>query len=204
MFARNGNAVGPHMRALRSRHCRYRCRIRAFGRDRRGTTAIEMGFVFTPFLMLMFGVMGVGLFYFTETVIDQALAAASRQIRTGESHSTPTGEMTVGNFRQKICSKTAGLIDCSKLSIIIDSKPGWNDVTSLPSCLDNKGAVVGSKFADTAAVSAGAGGRSAVVTVVVCYPWTLAGKIPFMNLGNVNGGAARLIQSAIVFRSEPY
>lgn len=192
------------MRALRHRVLRLRARVRVFGRDRRGTTAIEMAFVFTPFLMLLFGIMGVGLFYFTETVLDQALTAASRQIRTGESQSTPTGAMTVGNFRTEICSQTAGLIDCSKLSIIIDNKADWNDVSSIPSCVDNNGAVVGSKFSDATSVASGAGGRSAIVTIVLCYPWALAGNFPFLNLGNVNGGSARLIQSALVFRSEPY
>lgn len=192
------------MRALRQKLWRYRANVRLFGRDRRGTTAIEMAFVFTPFLMLLFAILGLGLFYFTETVIDQALTAASRQIRTGESHSTPDGEMTVGNFREEVCAKTAGLIDCSKLSIVIDSKSTWDDVTSVPSCVDNNGAVVGSKFSDATTVATGAGGRSAIVTIVLCYPWALAGNIPFLNLGDVNGGSARLIQSALIFRSEPY
>lgn len=192
------------MRVRAEKLRRFKRYLGRFGRHDSGATAIEMGFVFTPFMMLIFGIMGVGLFYFTETVLDQAISAAARQIRTGESHQSPTGEMKVGDLRNKICAKTAGLIDCTKLAIIIDNKSNWNDVASLPSCIDNKGSVVGSKYNDAASVSAGAGGRSAIVTIVVCYPWSLGVKFPYLNLGNVNGGSARLIQSALIFRSEPY
>ncbi len=46
--------------------------LRRFCRNRSGVTAIEFAFVFTPFIMLLFGIFGVGLFYFAETVLDQA------------------------------------------------------------------------------------------------------------------------------------
>lgn len=192
------------MRSYREALPRVRTKIQLFGRDRRGTTAIEFGFVITPFLMLLFGVMGVGLFYFTETVLDQALQTASRQIRTGESHQLAGGELTVGNFRKEICSRSGGLIDCAKLSIIIDNKNSWTELKALPSCTDNKSVVVGSSYQDTDNVSSGAGGRSKVVVIVTCYPWTMAVNFPFLQLGNVNDGSARLIQSATIFESEPY
>lgn len=160
--------------------------------------------VFTPFLMLVFGVIGVGLFYFTETVMDQALTSVSRQIRTGQSHQTAKGELLVGDLKKEICSRSAGLISCDKLSVIIKNSDSWDNVTSVPSCTDSSGAVVASNYVDTDQVSAGAGGRERVVIIVACYPWQLLASLPYLGLGNANSGSAQLIQSVMAFKSEPY
>ncbi|MDO9383761.1 MAG: pilus assembly protein [Hyphomicrobiaceae bacterium] len=175
-----------------------------FGRARDGATAIEFAMVVTPFLMLVFGVIGIGLFFFTETVLDQALNASARQIRTGQSHQTATGELTVGDLKKDVCGRTAGLISCGKLSLIIQNSDTWDNVTTIPSCTNTSGSVVGSNYADTIPVSTGAGGRERVVIIVACYPWELLTSIPYLGLGNVNGGSAQLIQSVMAFKSEPY
>lgn len=176
----------------------------AFGRDRSGATAIEFAIVITPFLMLVFAVIGVGLVYFTETVLDQSLATATRQIRTGQSLKTATGELTVGNLKNEICTRSGGLISCSKLSLIISSADSWDKVGTIPTCTNTAGSVVSSNYGDTDNVSTGAGGRERVVIVVACYPWELLASLPYMRLGNVNGGAAHLLQSVQAFKSEPY
>lgn len=160
--------------------------------------------MFGPFLMLFFGIVGVGLFYFSETVLDQAVASAARQIRTGQSHVTPSGELTVGNFKTEICSRTAGLINCSKLAVNIQSGSSWGQFKSTASCTKSDGTVGPSNYADNIAVSQGAGGREQVVVIVVCYPWELLASLPYIGLGNVNGGNAQLIQSILAFKSEPY
>ena len=179
--------------------------IRRFGPAREGATAIEFALVVTPFLMLVFGVIGVGLFFFTETVLDQALSASSRQIRTGQSRQTATGELTVGNLKKDVCGRTAGLISCEKLSLIIESRDNWEPKTpAIPSCTNASGSVIGSNYGDAIPVSTGAGGREKIVIIVACYPWELLASIPYLGLGNVNDGKAQLIQSVMAFKSEPY
>lgn len=178
--------------------------VRRFGPAREGATAIEFAMVVTPFLMLVFGVIGVGLFFFTETVLDQALNASSRQIRTGQSRQTATGELTVKNLKNDICGRTAGLISCDKLSLVIESEDTWDEVATIRSCTNTSGAVVGSNYADAIPVSTGAGGRERVVIIVACYPWELLASIPYLGLGNVNDGKAQLIQAVMAFKSEPY
>lgn len=184
-------------------YARAAIKLRGFGRNRSGATAIEFAIVLTPFLMLVFGIIGVGLFYFTETVLDQAVTSSGRQIRTGMSHQTATGELKIGDLKKEICSRSAGLIDCAKLSLQIESEDNWADV-SIPACTNSAGTVVASNYADTDAVSAGAGGRDRIVIVVACYPWQLMASIPYLKLGNVNSGSAQLISSVLAFKSEPY
>lgn len=179
--------------------------VRSFGPAREGAAAIEFALVVTPFLTLVFGVIGIGLFFFTETVLDQALSASSRQIRTGQSRQTATGELTVKDLRNDICGRTAGLISCDKLSLIIESEETWDEV-KIPSCTNTDGSVVGSNYGDAIPVSTGAGGRESVVIIVACYPWALLASIPYLGLGNVNvdGKSAQLMQSVMAFKSEPY
>lgn len=173
-----------------------------FGRNRDGATAIEFALVFTPFLMLIFAIFGVSLFYFTETVLDQSVAAATRQIRTGQSQSG--AGLKISGLKKAICDRSAGLIKCDKLSIIVANGATWSEFQTVPSCKDSKSNVVPSNYPDTENVATGAGGRERVVVVIACYPWELLASIPYIGLGNVNGGKAQLIQAMAAFKSEPY
>lgn len=174
--------------------------LHRFRRDNSGVTAIEFALVFPPFLMLIFGIFGVALFYMTETLLDRSLIAASRQIRTGQNQQV---DLSVGQYKQQICSNTGGLVDCSKLSVIVLNENNWDNLT-IPACVNDEGSVVASNYEDNASVSEGAGGRERVVFVLVCYPWQLLVSIPYLGLGNVNGGSAQLISAVHAFKSEPY
>lgn len=192
------------MRNTRNLVRRSKVSLRRYVRNRDGATAIEFALVFTPFLALVFGIIGVSLFYFTETILDQALNAATRQIRTGQNHATPSGELTVGKLKTQICDRSAGLIKCDKLTVVISNKAAWSDFTSLPSCTDANSTVVPSNYQDSESVATGAGGRERVVLVLACYPWELLASVPYIGLGNVNGGSSQLIQALAAFKSEPY
>lgn len=173
--------------------------LRRFIRNRSGVTAIEFALVFPPFLMMLFGIFGICLFYFAETVLSQAVSLSARQILTGQSN---VSRLTVGQLKEDICGRTGGLIDCNKLSINLANAANWN-IQAAP-CVNDAGTVVASNFADSDPVSAGAGGRDAVVMIVACYPWKLLAAVPYLDLGTVNGGSAVLIRSVSAFRSEPY
>ncbi len=184
--------------------------LRSFAHDRRGSVAIEFGLVIGPFFGLMFAIFGVSLYYLGETNLDQALNSASRQILTGQSRATPSGELTVGSLRTEVCARTPTLIDCkSKLAIIINKADAWSEVQtpafkSSISCYSGVDAMATSNFKDSDNVSKGAGGQSKIVVIVACYPWELLAQLPYLKLGNVNGGKARVVQSTVAFKSEPY
>jgi Flp pilus assembly protein TadG len=170
-----------------------------FGRwkaDTRGVTAIEFAMVATPFLMMLFGIIGVGLYFFTTFTLENAVEQASRILRTGQAQ---VANMDAAEFKKQLCSFVPGHIDCTgKVQVNVLSYPDTTNVTpdSLPKCLDSTGALSGTTQYTP-------GSASEVVLVWVCYEWDLARAIPFLKLGDMANGS-RLIQATTVFRSEPY
>ena len=164
--------------------------------DARGATAIEFAMVAMPFLMLLFGIIGVGLYFFTTFTVENAVEQASRLLRTGQAQ---VAGYTAAQFKAKLCEFVPGHIDCNgKIKVNVLSYPDTTNITaaSLPKCLTAGGAL-------SNAVQFSPGGASEVVLVWVCYEWDLARVIPFLNLGDMPNGS-RLIQATTVFRSEPY
>jgi Flp pilus assembly protein TadG len=163
--------------------------------DEKGVTAIEFGMVAMPFLMMLFGIIGVGLYFFTTFTLENAVEQASRILRTGQAQSA---NMNAAQFKAVVCDLVPGHVDCTgKLRVNVKSYADTTNITpdSLPNCLTNGALSNGSEF--------DMGGASEVVLVWVCYEWELAGKIPFLRLGDMANGS-RLIQATTVFRTEPY
>ena len=165
-------------------------------RDRSGTTAIEFAFVATPFLMLLFGIMGVGLYFFTTFSLENAVEQTGRLIRTGQ---VQQGGMTAQQFKDKVCELAPSFTDCTnKLRVNVLNFPDSTAIgpTSIPQCLDG-----GGNLSDITTYQPGEADQ--VVLIWVCYEWTLSRAIPYLNLGDMANGS-RLIQAATTFRTEPY
>ena len=148
-----------------------------------------------PFLMLLFGIIGVGLYFFTAFALENALERAARLIRTGEAQKTA---MTDVQFKAKICEYAPTFADCqNKLLVNVRSyaEPDLTPVVTQNECLTN-GTL-------TNVTTYSPGTASQVVLVTLCFEWEFSKILPFINLGNMNGGS-RLIQAATVFRTEPY
>ena len=165
-------------------------------RDARGVTAIEFAMVAMPFLMLLFGIIGVGLYFFTTFTLENAVEQAARVLRTGQGQEAG---MTDVQFKAKVCEFVPGHIDCTnKLKVNVLSFADTANITpgALPTCLNGDNTLAG-------ATQYNPGAASEVVVVWICYEWELSSKIPFLDLGNMAGGS-RLIQATSVFRTEPY
>lgn len=164
-------------------------------RDISGATAVEFGIVAMPFLMLLFGIVGVALYFFTTFALENAVEQASRLLRTGQAQQA---NMTDAQFKAVVCQYVPGYVDCdSKILINVRSfaQPDQAPPVTQNECLNN-----GSL---TEATTYSPGTASQVVLVSLCYEWEFARIVPFINLGNMNGGS-RLIQASTVFRTEPY
>lgn len=175
----------------------WRCRslLRMWRADRSGSTAVEFGIVAMPFLMLLFGTIGVALFFFTTFALENALERAARLIRTGEAQQAA---MTDVQFKAKVCENVPAFADCqNKLLVNVKSyaEPDQTPAVNASECLSN-----GSL---TSVATYSPGTASQVVLVTLCFEWEFSKIIPFINFGNMNGGS-RLIQAATVFRTEPY
>lgn len=163
--------------------------------DERGFTAIEFAMVAMPFLMLLFGIMVVGLFFFTTFTLENAVEDAGRLIRTGQ---VQQGGMTADQFKQQVCTRLPDYVDCAgKLRIQVQNFTGFGAVVT-PTCIDTDG-----KLIDSAKTTYSPGAADAIVLVTVCYEWELAGKMPFLSVRNMSNGSA-LLQASTTFRTEPY
>ena len=158
-------------------------------------TIIEFAMVVGPFLMFLFGIIAVGLFFFTTFTLENAVEQAARVIRTGQAQQA---DLTGAQFKEKVCENVPSSIDCQgKVFVNVKSFANSGDITAadIPQCLDSCGNMKNS--ADYVP-----GGASVVVLVWACYEWEMA-KFPFVDLGNMANGS-RLIQATTTFRTEPY
>ncbi len=179
------------------RLCRYRViqLARKLEQDRSGTTAIEFAMVGLPFFMFLFGIFGLGLYFFTTFSLENAVDQASRLIRVGMVQQSG---MTATEFKQEVCKHLPPFVDCSdKMRVNVQNYSDFGSIAA-PSCTDSEGNLVPP---DSTTYKTGA--SSEIVLVTVCYQWDLAGALPFLKLGDMPNGAA-LIQASATFLTEPY
>jgi len=173
--------------------------ILKFRRDENGFTAVEFAMVALPFMMLLFGTIAVGLFFFTTFSLENAVEKAARQIRTGQAQ---TANRTTSQFKQDVCGLAPGFIDCTNnLRIQVVSNPSFGGAATTMAgrpCIDSGGALIPEPTSEPVPGAAGE-----VVLVTVCYEWEMTKVLPFLNLGNMGNGS-RLIQASTTFRTEPY
>ena len=191
----SGYTRRAHVRALR--------RLRDWRRDESGFTAVEFAMVSLPFVMLLFGILSVCLYFFTNFTMENAVWQASRVIRTGQFQQGVGGYASLSMddkkkaFKAALCAKSPQFIDCEKAIVLVQSNSaGFGSITQ-PTCAKD-GSMIEQKDAGF-----DAGGASSVVLVTVCYPWSFGGSLPFIGLGNISDGSL-LIQASVAFRTEPF
>jgi Flp pilus assembly pilin Flp len=189
--------------------------LRRLRRDEGGATAIEFGIVAIPFLMLVFGIVAVGLYFFTAFSMEHAVEQAARQIRTCSFRSANAGlGMTTREFKETVCSFAPKYVDCGgKVRVHViniadetSGNPGgtgFSGASLLPACTQVNGNLVTENTNTTTRVTAAA---NSIALVSVCYQFDLVSSIPFIKLGNMSGSnsnEAALIRAATTFRVEP-
>jgi Flp pilus assembly protein TadG len=181
--------------ALTAKRYRVARAIKRWRKDHSGASAVEFAIVGMPFLLFLYGIIGVGLYFFTSFTLENGLEQASRLIRTGQAQKSG---MTDVQFKNTVCSYIPGFVDCqNKLLVNVRSfaEADMSRVVARAECLNN------GSLTNLTTYSPGAANQ--VVLVTLCFEWEFANKIPFIRLGDMNGGS-RLIQAAAVFRTEPY
>ena len=169
--------------------------LRRFTKNDSGVTAIEFGFVGAPFIYLLGCIFESGLMLFSEYVIENGVAQASRMIRTGQ---VQTEGMSASQFKDQVCGRLAGFLDCeNNLHVDVRKFEAFADV-DLPDAMEgeelSEEVTTGSSFEP--------GEPMEVVVVRVYYEWELF--MPgFTYLANMGGGK-RLLTTGAAFRNEPY
>ncbi len=165
-----------------------------FAAERRGSTAVEFALIAAPFFFLIFGLLEVCLLFVMSTVLEHAVAEASRPLRTGEAQNAG---MTQEDFRLVVCSELFDLLDCAA-NLHIDVRV-LADFSGMPTGapLDGDGNFTEAGFGFAP------GGANEIVTVRAFYEWSLI--TPVMSLPLVNmANDKHLLQTSAVFRNEPF
>jgi Flp pilus assembly protein TadG len=161
-----------------------------------GVTAVEFGLIAMPFMLMLFGIIGAGLYFFTVFSLENAVERASRIIRTGQAQKSG---MNGEQFKQQVCGYVPSFVDCTnKLRVNVQNYASSSAITTetIPKCVDDAHALLNSSVYEP-------GTASQIVLVVACFEWDMAKNLPFYNFGNMKGGGL-LIQAATTFRTEPY
>ncbi len=171
--------------------------ISRFARAREGTTAIEFAIIATPFLMLMFGIIELGMVFMVSTTLQSATDNASRKIRTGEFQTSGAAAKT--DFQALVCANMNWLQStcAAKLSVDVQVFPTF-------------AALSGSGPANPTAFNPNntnftLPAPSQIVLVRTYYDWNIF--TPLLNAALVNEGAGsgkRLIGAAAAFQTEPF
>jgi Flp pilus assembly protein TadG len=188
----------------------WRCLERLRAEDS-GATAVEFGMVAAPFFMLIMMIMVIGLQFFTAHSLENGVATAARQIRTGQAQKAGK---TLAQFRQMVCDEAGSFIKCtSKLVIHVKSGTVFADLDPPTSCVTN-GNLTPSSGSGTDALATSAGTASSTVLIIACYESDLGGslwQIVHKLLTSSPGGSTTapapgksIIQATTSFRTEPY
>ncbi len=179
-------------------HTSLTARMRAqwadFAAERRGSTAVEFAMIAAPFFFLIFGLLEVCLLFVMSTVLEHAVAEASRPLRTGQAQ---TAGMTQEDFRLVVCSELFDLLNCAA-NLHIDVRV-LNDFGAMPTGapLDADGNFTEAGFGFAP------GGANEIVTVRAFYEWELITPGISFPLKNMAGNK-HLLQTSSVFRNEPF
>lgn len=168
-------------------------RLRSFGRDRRGATAVEFALVALPFLMMVLAIIEYALVFLVTSSLESATTDAARLIRIGDAQKK---QMTAADFKKVVCDNMGWLSgECSsKMFVNAQVFTSFGSQTS-PQPISN------GKF-DSSKLQFAMGGPGTIVMVTTYYQWALLTPA-LLSLSNITGNVD-VVSAKAAFRNEPY
>jgi Flp pilus assembly protein TadG len=164
-----------------------------FWRNNSGASALEFALVSVPFILLVLAVLEVGVVYFANFMLENAVAQGARLVRTGQAQAQ---NFDAAKFKTEVCKNLSAPIDCAGLMLDVRHFTSFSNA-DLTNPLDANG-----NLRNNFTYEPGQGGD--VVVVRGFYEWDLAAKLPKeIGLGNMNNGD-RLLMATAAFRNEPF
>jgi Flp pilus assembly protein TadG len=165
-----------------------------FGRNRRGSAAVEFALVAPVFFALLFAIIEAGIMFFAQQVLETVAQDSARQILTGQAQGA--NYQNWSNFRDSVvCPRVPGLLNCANISVDVKSYTSFENVT-----ITNR---VNNGNFDPSGLGYSPGGAGSTVIVQMYYQWPLFVTGLGFNLSNLNGNKRLLIATA-AFQNEPY
>ena len=171
--------------------------LRRFGRERKGTAALEFAIVALPFFLLTIGLAEISMIGFAQASLDFAVSETARQIRTGQAQMNGLDQ---GDIEAQLCSNVNNFIVLScdgNLYLDVDNFPSFVDAGNAPNQPIQDG-----EFQE-AGMGYAPGAPSAIVVVRAYYRWKIMTPLFEPIFDNVDGGE-RILFSTMMFRNEPY
>lgn len=172
---------------------RWRRGLTRICRDKRGITAVEFGFVGIPFFILLFSILEVGLSFFVNQILDNAMLDTARLIRTGQAQ---LQGFDADKFRNAILTNSAGFpLSEERLSIDVEKLNNFAAFTPKP-LIDEEG-----NLKENFSYDHGEAGD--IIIVRVLYRWPMYTTWLRLNFADLASGD-RLLVSTTIFRNEPF
>ena len=101
-----------------------------------GLVAVEFALLLFPFVLILLAIIETGYVALTRTVIDGAVASASRQLRTGIVQQS---ESPIDTFRTTLCGEVNLIINCNLVRLDVRGFTLFPDPAALPPVGDTEG-----------------------------------------------------------------
>jgi Flp pilus assembly protein TadG len=170
----------------------FRTLLRRFGRNGRGSAAVEFALVAPMFFALLFAILETALMFFASQVLETITQDSARTIVTGQAQ---TQGLTADQFKTDVCNRIPALFSCNSLYVDVQSFKSFGSI-SLSSQIDASG-----NFTDN--MQYNPGGPGDIVVVRLFYPWQLFVTGLGYNISNMSGNQ-RLLVATAAFQNEPY
>lgn len=168
--------------------------LRALGRRREGSTAVEFAMVALPFAIMMFSVVEIAFVFVLDSALENAVIETGRRVRTGQASAAG---YTADTFKTAVCEKMSIFsTGCSaKLTVDVRVIPQFNNPT-LPDPLG------GSSF-NASGLTYNNGSPDNLMLIRAWYKHTLF--TPFLRQGLSRLGTDdAYLTATTAFRNEPW
>lgn len=161
---------------------------------REGAAALEFAIVATPFFMMIFAILELGLVFLVDSVLENATLEASRTIRTGQAQG---GGATAATFKTALCDRMSVFsADCRTRADV--------DVRELPQFRNpNPPNPIQNGVMDRSALTFDPGDPGSIILIRVWYSQPLITPFLSQAMTRLTSGQT-VLQVATAFRNEPY
>jgi Flp pilus assembly protein TadG len=185
-------------------------RIARFPSAREGATAVEFALIAMPFLCLIAAIIETALAFFAGQILDNAVSSAARQLYTGQFQAarstdpapppnTTTQAVALQKFKDALCNGRVTIFSCSSVKVDVLTMADGSDFTP-PNPIDTANrawrttpTAFGTQYQNPGS------NQIVIVQAAVEFPVFFG----FLNPNTLANGK-RVLQSTVVFRTEPY
>jgi Flp pilus assembly protein TadG len=171
----------------------FRKMLRRFGRNRRGSAAVEFAMVAPVFIALLFAIIETAIMFFAGQALESITQISARMIMTGQAQ---TAAFTQAQFQTYVCNQISALFSCANVYVDVQSY-GNSFPPTLNSQID-----ANCNFINNMQYNPGTAGQ--IVVVRLFYQWPLIVTGMGYNLSNLCSSNKRLLVATVAFRNEPY